>query len=162
MPPNSTFRRKAIRLPLKAHESRYAASFTIVTHERAPVFAAGGWAAVCIDILRMAANASDVRVFAYCVMPDHLHLLAQSCGGASLIDFIGEFKQRTAYRHKRATGRLLWQKSFRDRFLRREDDLLTAARYVFANPVREGLVTRPEDYPHSGSLVWERGVLVEA
>ena len=162
MPPNPAFRRRRIRLPLTAYESRFAASFTLVTRQRTPVFAAGAWAAVCIDILREVAIANDVRVYAHCFMPDHVHLLAQSCGDVSLIDFIGDFKQRTAYRYRRATSGRLWQKSYRDRFLRNEDDLLAAARYVFANPVRRGLVTRTEDYLYSGSFVWERGVLVEA
>ncbi len=41
----------------------------------------------------------------------------------------------------------LWQKGFHDRALRREEDLVTVARYVVANPLRAGLVEKLGDYP---------------
>jgi putative transposase len=144
------------------YQSRHAAILTIVTQDRQPIFASGRWATTFTGVLRSAALAREVRVFAYCFMPDHLHLLVQSTGSHSLIGFVKEFKQRTAYQFKRASGRRLWQKSYHDHFMRDEDDLLSAAWYVFRNPVRAGIVARAEEYAHNGSLVWDRSVLVEA
>ncbi len=95
-------------------------------------------------------------------MPDHAHFVVQIAGDGSVVDFVKEFKQRTGYAFKRATGRSLWQKSYYDHVLRRDDDLVAACRYVFANPVRAGLVARAEDFVASGSLVWRREVLMEA
>ncbi len=95
-------------------------------------------------------------------MPDHVHLVAQITGGGSVVDFVKEFKQRTGYAFKRETGRSLWQKSYYDHVLRRDQDLVAACRYVFANPVRAGLVAQADEFAASGSLVWRRDVLVEA
>lgn len=50
--------------------------------------------------------------------------------------------------------RALWQRSFYDHALRREETLSDVARYIWHNPVRAGLVMRARDYPWSGSLVW--------
>ena len=45
-------------------------------------------------------------------------------------------------------GGPVWQDGFHDRALRREEDLVAAARYVVANPLRAGLVQKLGDYPH--------------
>jgi len=44
-------------------------------------------------------------------------------------------------------GHSVWQDGFHDHALRREEDLKEVARYIIANPVRAGLVTRVGDYP---------------
>lgn len=45
-------------------------------------------------------------------------------------------------------GGPLWQNGFHDRAIRNESDLLPAARYVIANPIRAGLVSSVCDYPY--------------
>ena len=45
----------------------------------------------------------------------------------------------------------LWQPSFHDRVLRDDESDLHVLRYILWNPVRAGLVERPEDYPFLGS-----------
>jgi len=64
------------------------------------------------------------------------------------------FKQRSGYAYRRLTGdrEVLWQKSYYDHVLRRDEDLSDAARYIWGNPVRAGLVDNARDYPYSGSL----------
>src|SRR6266436_4544226 len=47
------------------------------------------------------------------------------------------------------TGKTLWQISFFDHILRTAEDLSKTAEYILLNPVRAGLVKRPEDYPYS-------------
>jgi REP element-mobilizing transposase RayT len=41
----------------------------------------------------------------------------------------------------------VWQAGFHDHALRKEEDMQAVARYVVANPLRAGLVTRLGDYP---------------
>lgn len=43
----------------------------------------------------------------------------------------------------------LWQKRFWDHVIRDERDYLNHLHYIHYNPVKHGLVTRPEDYPHT-------------
>ncbi len=81
-------------------------------------------------------------------MPDHLHWLIE-LHSSSLANVIREVKSRSARSFNRHTGRAgpLWQASFHDRALRREENVVAAARYVVANPLRAGLVERLGDYP---------------
>ncbi len=44
----------------------------------------------------------------------------------------------------------LWQKSFYDHVIRKEEDLNSIAGYIFNNPVRKELVENYEDYPFLG------------
>ena len=110
--------------------------------------------ALCLERLREAAARAHFEVVAYCFMPDHLHLLVQTGDGADLVGFVRLFKQRSGYAYRRLTGdpEVLWQKSYYDHVLRRDEDLHAAARYVWGNPVRGGLVENARDYPYSGSL----------
>ena len=41
----------------------------------------------------------------------------------------------------------VWKPAYHDRALRRDEDSRVAARYLIANPLRAGLVTRIADYP---------------
>jgi REP element-mobilizing transposase RayT len=107
------------------------------------------------QLLRTAAD-HRIAIHAYCLMPDHLHVLSEGVGDrSSLLDFVHAFKQVTAYEFVRRTGARLWQPSFFDRHLRIEEDLRAVARYIFDNPVRAGLVIRPQDHPYSGSATLE-------
>jgi putative transposase len=69
-------------------------------------------------------------------MPDHVHWLFQLIGERSLSAVVRGVKTFSA----RNIGRPIWQKSFYDRGIRKEDDLIGVARYIIANPVRAGLV----------------------
>ena len=101
-------------------------------------------------------------VLAYCLMADHLHLVAEGQNDASnCLEFVRVFKQCTAFEWKRIGNEALWQESFYDHVLRSDESSQRAVRYVLENPVRAGLVTEPSEYPHSGSLVYERQALIE-
>ena len=88
-------------------------------------------------------------------MPDHLHLLTSGDEKTNLIKFIKTFKQITGYNFKKTTGRKLWQKSFHDHVVRKEENLNSIAEYIFNNPVRNGLVADYEDYPFLGQIIVE-------
>ena len=92
------------------------------------------------------------EVVAYCVMPDHAHLLLEGTSAdADLLEAVRLWKQRTGYAWRRSTGGRLWQPGFHDRILREEDDTRLVVRYVLQNPVRAGLVTNIRDYAWLGS-----------
>jgi len=92
-------------------------------------------------------------VIAYCFMPDHLHALVKGTDRASdFRRFVRLFKQRSAFHWKRRYGQILWQRSYFEHVLRDDEAMLGVARYILDNPVRAGLVNRPEQYPYLGSL----------
>ena len=95
---------------------------------------------------------SRFAVIAYCFMPDHLHLLVEAVTDqANLPAFVRLFKQCSAFHWKARYGEQLWQRSYFEHVLREGESPVKAARYLLANPVRAGLVERPEDYPFVGS-----------
>jgi REP element-mobilizing transposase RayT len=85
---------------------------------------------------------------AWVVMPDHVHLLA-SVEGERLAMVMRRLKGRTGRAFLPGQGRAgpLWQRGYHEHALRREEDVVTIARYVCANPVRAGLVRSVRDYP---------------
>jgi REP-associated tyrosine transposase len=94
----------------------------------------------------------EIRVFCYCFMPDHLHLLF-SLGEdypKRMQDWVSSFKRYTAKKIFELYGvRSLWQKNFYDRIVRKEESLLEIAKYIVQNPVRKGIVLNWESYPYS-------------
>ena len=88
-----------------------------------------------------------VEIWAYCLMPNHVHLIAVPESEDGLRRAIGES-------HRRYTRQInfreqwkghLWQGRFAS-FLMDENYLLAATRYIELNPVKAGLVKSPEKY----------------
>ena len=85
-------------------------------------------------------------------MPDHIHLLLS---GKMIIEFIRRFKGKmTPDFRKIGPEQKLWQRSFYDHALRKEESLSDVAYYIWENPVRAKIVKKPPDYEYSGSVVW--------
>ena len=104
------------------------------------------------DIVVETAAQRGSQVFAWCAMPDHAHLLVQD---ADVIDFVRLVKGRmTPIVRRHEQGKKLWQRSFHDHGLRREESLERVALHILENPVRSGWVDVATDYPGSGSTVW--------
>ncbi len=109
-----------------------------------------------MQVLTERAEKTGVVVYGYCVMPDHVHLVASPSAVCDLVRFVGEFKnltQREAWR-RGVQGRI-WQASFWDHFLRAEEQLETTVQYVLDNPVRSALTAHWRDYAFCGSLVFD-------
>jgi len=150
--------RRRIRLaPERYADIDAVCSVTIAVKGRRPIFATAAVAAAAIDVLQRHAAANDVPINAWCVMPDHLHLVVRASPTCDIVTFVGQFKnlvQREAWRLG-VTG-AFWQPSFWDHFLRKDEQLEHVVEYAFNNPVRSGLVERWWDYRYSGSSVFER------
>jgi putative transposase len=104
------------------------------------------------DVLAERCRKAAVEVWAYCLMPNHVHLVLVPSSPNALARAIGEtHRQYTSFVNARArwTGHL-----FQGRFSSVALDdahLLAAARYVALNPVRARLVARPEDWAWSSA-----------
>ena len=89
-------------------------------------------------------------------MPDQLHLILTGDGDSSNLARITQaFKSLAAREARKIALSNLWQKGFYDHILRNGESLEAAAWYVFLNPVRAGLAHHPEEWPYSGSFVFE-------
>ncbi|MGH9859570.1 MAG: REP-associated tyrosine transposase [Candidatus Acidiferrales bacterium] len=151
--------RKRIRLTMENYRGPRAYFITTCTNGRKAYFADANLAISIIERLRDCARAERSAIHAYCVLPDHVHALAQGEAADSFLpQFVKRFKQLCAYHTKATHGLALWQTHFHDHILRREDQMDAVAWYIWMNPVRKGLVENPHDYPFSGSftVVWKR------
>lgn len=94
----------------------------------------------------------NVTIWAYCLMPNHVHLIAVPSTPEGLAKAIGEAHRRYSRIVNKREGWIghLWQERFAS-FVMDETYLLAAVRYVEMNPVDAGLVERPEDYPWSSA-----------
>ncbi|MDD5036975.1 MAG: transposase [Methylococcaceae bacterium] len=91
----------------------------------------------------------DAETLAFVVMPDHFHWLMQLGGERDLSDVVQAVKSVSSHRINQHLGRkgFIWQEGCHDHALRSDEDLPQLARYVVANPLRAGLVSRLGDYP---------------
>ena len=102
------------------------------------------------DLLAERCRANGVACWAYCLMPNHVHLILVPSQPDGLAKAVGEAHRRyTAFFNARArlTGHL-----FQGRFFSRaidEDHLIAAARYLALNPVRAGLVANSAEWSAS-------------
>jgi len=105
-----------------------------------------------LSLMRKWCLSSGVEIWAYCLMPNHIHLIAVPDSETSLARGIGEAHRRYT-RHinfKKDWKGYLWQGRFAS-FPMDEDYLLNSVRYVELNPVRANMVERAEDYRWSSA-----------
>lgn len=103
-------------------------------------------------LLRTANERYDVRLWAYSLMPNHVHLIAVPERQESLAKALHwAHGQYAAYFNARCglVGHL-WQGRFRSSVMD-ENHLVNGVRYVERNPVRAGIVLQAEDYPWSSA-----------
>jgi putative transposase len=105
-----------------------------------------------LQLIAAAARSSGAEVWAYCLMPNHVHFIMTPAHEDGLRATFAEAHRRyTARIHARlkCTGHL-WQGRFSSTAMD-ERHLMAAARYVPMNPVRAGLAARAEDWPWSSA-----------
>ena len=157
-----SFRRKPNRLPMEVYRGPRVYSLTLACYGRRRHFINAGLVSDCVAALEVAARKNNARVYAYCFMPDHLHLLVHGGALTFLPDFVHDFKQATAMAFRELCDGPLWQGGYWDHIVRSDEGVLTVARYIAGNPVRAGLVEEPSLHPYTGSFDWDRSALVEA
>jgi len=146
-------RRKCIRLPLEAYADRWSTfNITIDAVERRRYFSVDTFNDEVVACLRRLAELYRTPIKVYCLMPTHLHMIANP-GVKSLIGVIAEFKKKTGdlARETRLIPEL-WQRSFFDHRVRSDESLAEQCEYIRMNPVRAGLVKHPGDWPWTGSV----------
>ena len=113
---------------------------------------------VYIDLMVEWCRRGGVRILGYCLMPNHVHLIAVPKAEDSLRRAIGEAHRRYTRRINFREGWRghLWQERFASYPMER-GHYLAAARYVELNPVRAGLVRRPGDWRWSSAKAHLRG-----
>jgi len=112
-------------------------------------------------------DAQRYRVFAWVVMPNHVHVLFQTMGGWTVAEIVASWKKFTARRivsaktanleigdpRKEASdreikdpGKAVWQREYWDRYIRNEKHFWRVVEYIQMNPVKAGLVEKAEEW----------------
>jgi putative transposase len=105
-----------------------------------------------LDLLHQYARAFGVEVHAYVLMTNHLHLLLtprKAQGVPKMMQAVGRSYVRYFNSMHQRSG-TLWEGRYRSTLIQTERYLMACMVYIDLNPVRAGLVGRPEDYPWSG------------
>ena len=155
------FPRRPIRLPQSEYVGCRWYFVTTCCNARRPLFSSHILADYFIDLLRAESGTASFAVHAYCLMPDHVHLLVEGLEPrCDLVQFIKILKQKSGFTHVQKTGTPLWQRFFYDHVLRADDPVDGVALYIWLNPVRAGLCAAPQDYPFSGSFTvdWQKRI----
>ena len=80
------------------------------------------------------------ELLAWCVMPNHVHVVLKPLEGWSLSDILHTWKSRTAKVINELIGSSgkFWQEESYDHLIRDEEDLFNAVRYAWSNPEKAG------------------------
>ena len=92
------------------------------------------------DLLESALRHFDherYRLHAWCVMPNHVHVVVEPIGDHALSEILHSWKSFTA--HKLGNGGQVWQEEYYDHLIRSEQDYQHCVRYVEDNPKRANL-----------------------
>jgi REP element-mobilizing transposase RayT len=99
-----------------------------------------------------------VRLWAYCLMPNHVHLLVETAD-VPLSAFMQRLQQSYTQYFNQTHCKVghLFQGRYKAIVCEQDRYLLALIRYIHLNPVRAKLVTQPDAYPYSGHSVYRDG-----
>lgn len=148
---------------------------TSVATDRLPVFRKNALKDLACKALAEARRSAGFWLFAYVVMPDHLHTIVGSelkpskvvqyingITGRRVIDYLkanGHDISLSKLRHEergRGYRHSLWDHHPNTKRLTHEGVFMQKVHYLHQNPVRAGLVEKPEDYRWSSARHWLR------
>ena len=120
---------------------------TTVTLNREPIFKESKAGDILLEAILFGRRRQWYYLLSFVIMPDHMHLIIiprdkniseclKSIKGFSVRRINSVFDKRGS----------VWQNGFYDYILDNEEKVLSRMRYIENNPVRKGIVTRPESH----------------
>jgi REP element-mobilizing transposase RayT len=145
------------------------AFITTTVQEWRPIFERRVLAIAALTQLRETVGFHDLQLYAYVLMPSHLHLLARFPEISDLSRIIQGFKSLTARRiysellprekdffERRGCYRF-WRPRFDDLIITSTRQFKIKAAYIHNNPVKAGIVAQAEDFEFSSARQWTTG-----
>jgi len=163
------------RYTIREEGSPYFITCTVV--KWIPLFTRKPYFDILMDSLRFCRQHKGLKIYAYVILDNHLHLVV---AGDQLTDIIRDFKSYTAklliarleqdqktwvlnqlQYHKQPTktksAYQIWQEGFHPQQIISEEMLHQKVDYLHHNPVRIGVVARPEDWVYSSARDYAGG-----
>lgn len=106
-------------------------------------------------------DGEQYRLLAWCVMPNHAHVLIETLPSYPLSQVVHSWKSFTAKQANTLLGRngIFWVREYYDRFIRNDRHLTEAINYIEQNPVKAGLVQNAKDWRFSSAYHDRRRLL---
>ncbi|MDY6905825.1 MAG: transposase [Thermodesulfobacteriota bacterium] len=108
-----------------------------------------------VDLLKETTEMWGIRIAAYCLMPNHYHLLVQTPHAnlsRSMRHINGIYTQR--YNRSHESDGQLFRGRYKSIVVEEDSYLLQIVRYIHKNPVKAGIVESPGDYPWSSHIAY--------
>ncbi len=134
---------------------------TKVVERRSPVLMKAAIASELVGSWQFLRQQGRIKLFAYCVMPDHYHLafcLMPEEDLSRLMESTNKYTAAQINRLLKRRGRF-WQEGFRDQNCRNRAELHELCEYIEHNPVRAGLVGSAAEWSFSSASVEGQGNL---
>ena len=122
---------------------------TTVTANRRRLFQVEQNALLLIEILQEQRKKNRLKLHAFVVMPDHIHLLLTPEPEISLEKAMQYIKGAFSFRLKSKLD--VWERSFTNHRIIDTHDYTTHLTYIHQNPIRANLASEPSLYPHSSA-----------
>jgi putative transposase len=106
-----------------------------------------------LSLLSEAKKRHRVKIFGFCLMPNHFHLVVEPAHQTALSQFMQWLLTshvRRYHKHYGSSGHV-WQGRFKSFAVQRDEHLITTLRYVLQNPVRAGLSETVREWPWSSA-----------
>ena len=153
---------------------------TTITHHIS-VFHIKLLATSCLQLLEEVRKKYEMKIYCYCLMPSHIHMIVQSISKGDLSNFIREWKSFSAkkilrFADERSPALLeqfrksaeefglikeqsnqVWMPRFDDLQLRKSETTRTKINYIHGNPVRKGLMETAEKFLYSSAGWYDDG-----
>jgi putative transposase len=146
----------------RLHHSGQAHFLTFSCYHRLPLLAQMKMEESFLLALEQTRQRFGMHVFAYVVMPEHVHLLVSEPAGGVLSGAVQLLKTKVAIlARKRGLrsegGSPFWQARYFDHNVRNHEGFVTQLRYIHRNPVKRGLCPAPEEWLWSSFRAWALG-----
>jgi REP element-mobilizing transposase RayT len=146
---------------------------TMTIVEWIDIFTRKEYCEIIIASLEYCHKNKGLKVFEYVIMPNHLHLIVKAAGNIKLSQIISDFKKHTtreilkllrtdnrkyilnllsnSFDRKKDYEKQIWQRENCPETISTSHFYKQKVRYIHDNPVRKGLVARPEDWLYSSA-----------
>lgn len=114
---------------------------------------ANGQIASLVENALLRFDGERYALLAWCVMPNHVHVLVEIFPGTRLDRVVHSWKSFTAHKANDLLGRheRFWAPEYFDRYMRDDRHLVGTVAYIEANPVKAGLCAEPGNWPFSSA-----------
>jgi putative transposase len=116
-------------------------------NNRAAVFDDAEGCALFLRSLRQSKERYPFRLYGYCLMTNHFHLVLQPEAGQSISRILQSLTVAHTWWYHRRYGSVghVWQGRFKSPLIEADEHLLTVVRYAESNPLRAGIVKNLKD-----------------